>query len=98
MIKTIITIHMNQRQANPGRGESREAQVQNPLSLTKHHFPDQKKQHLEKKKRKCVFCNINYIRREVIYKCRDCDKALCVVPCFKIYHTVKDFILNQPQD
>ena len=31
LIKQIITFHMNQQPINPGRGESREVQIQNPL-------------------------------------------------------------------
>ena len=26
------------------------------------------------------------------YWCEDCHKALCVVPCFKIYHTQIDYM------
>ena len=28
------------------------------------------------------------------YWCEDCEKALCVVPCFKIYHTQTDYKLH----
>ena len=28
------------------------------------------------------------------YCCKDCGKALCVVPCFKIYHTETDYKLH----
>lgn len=44
LIKAIITVHMNQSQSNPGRGESREVQTENPLRLIERHFPDQKSQ------------------------------------------------------
>ena len=91
-------MHMNQQPENPGRGEAREVIIQNPLRLIERHFPDKKNQQLGRKKSKCVVCNINGIRREVIYECRDCDKALCVVPCFRLYHTVKDLVLAEADD
>lgn len=30
--------------------------------------------------------------RHTSYECMDCAVALCVVPCFKLYHTKRDFI------
>ena len=30
--------------------------------------------------------------RESSYQCSDCKKALCVDPCFRLYHTYKDFV------
>ena len=48
---------------NPGRGESREVQIQNPLRLTEGYFLDQKSQQAGRKKRKYMVCNLNGIRR-----------------------------------
>ena len=92
------------KQLNPTRKESNQeriqlcVQIQNPLRLTERHFPDQKNQQTGRKKSKCVVCNMNGIRREVIYECRPSDKALCVVPCFKLYHTIKNLVANSIQD
>ena len=30
--------------------------------------------------------------RESSYQCSDCKKTLCVDPCFRLYHTYKDFV------
>ena len=30
--------------------------------------------------------------RESIYECSDCMVALCVTPCFELYHTRVDYI------
>ena len=32
------------------------------------------------------------VGRESSYECSDCAVTLCVVPCFEIYHTKKDFV------
>jgi len=47
---------------------------------------------LSKKKptRRCVVCWANGKRKESSYWCSNCEKALCVVPCFKVYHTDKN--------
>ena len=55
----------------------------------------------KKATRKCVVCNprerkiyknknIKPPNRESIYFCKQCDVALCVVPCFELYH--QDYI------
>ena len=38
--------------------------------------------------RKCVVCNLKGQRKETRYMCETCNSkpALCVVPCFKIFH------------
>jgi hypothetical protein len=38
--------------------------------------------------RKCVVCSKNSLRKESRYECPKCDPkvALCVTPCFKVYH------------
>ena len=70
--------------------------------LCEWHFPtfipkgdDRKRQ---RPSRCCFVCG--KIPREILkrkrtsYWCEDCCKALCVVPCFKIYHTQKDYKLH----
>jgi len=40
-----------------------------------------------------MYCIIQSVRRESRYYCETCmaRPALCVVPCFKLYHTLMDF-------
>ena len=66
-----------------------------PLRLSARHFPDIVPA-TEKKKnaaRLFVICSRRKnesgkkIRKESRYFCKECDIGLCVVPCFKIYHT-----------
>ena len=44
----------------------------------------------KKPTRRCVICCANGKRKESSYWCPDCEKALCVVPCFRVYHTDKN--------
>lgn len=68
-----------------------------PLRLTQRHFPtcvpstDKK----EYPTRQCHVCKHTsrreQARRESRYMCEDCGVALCVVPCFREYHTLKHY-------
>ena len=72
----------------------------NPLRLTARHFlkslpPTAGKQQPTSR---CKVCcshqkDSKKIRKETHYCCADCDVPLCVVPCFEIYHTRKNFRL-----
>jgi hypothetical protein len=54
-------------------------------------FPDTVLETLKKKPtRRSVVCWVNGKRKESSYWCSNCEKALCVVPCFKVYHTDKN--------
>lgn len=66
-----------------------------PLRLSNRHFPEfipptQKKNNPT---RQCAMCSRkrdntgNRIRKETRYLCPNCQVPLCVVPCFKDYHT-----------
>ncbi|CAH2002249.1 unnamed protein product [Acanthoscelides obtectus] len=62
------------------------------LRLTERHFPSLTEQRNEQNKlvpRRCVVCSKRRKRRETTYRCLKCDVALCVVPCFEHYHTLK---------
>ena len=53
------------------------------------HFPDTfppsgTRAHTRKR---CVVCLGKKERRETMYRCNDCDVALCPAPCFRLYHT-----------
>ena len=68
----------------------------NLLRLVERHFhalipATIKKQNAQKR---CHRCTKRNIRRDTRYYCPDCNVPLCFEPCFKIYHTKKDFIKN----
>ena len=62
------------------------------------HIPKGEGRKREKPSRCCFVCS--KIPGEILkgkrtsYWCEDCGKALCVVPCFKIYHTQTDYKLH----
>lgn len=60
------------------------------------HFPELVPVTPSKKqgRRYCFVCSHkkeNKKRKDSIYCCIECDVGLCVTPCFKIYHTQKEF-------
>lgn len=58
------------------------------LRLHQRHFPSTCKSTKTKKAlRNCVVCAKNDIRKRSRYQCQECDVGLCVVPCFKTYHS-----------
>ena len=46
----------------------------------------------------CFVCSkvqsTNFKPKRTSFSCKDCRKALCISPCFKIYHTEIDFKLH----
>ena len=80
--------------------------VGNLVRLTGRHFPNKLQGTGDKRiSRKCRVCNPaekqilaaqNVFKRrsgrESSYECSDCKVALCVTPCFQLYHTHVDFI------
>jgi len=63
-----------------------------PSRLLGHCFPDMVPGTSKKKPtRRCVVCWANGKRKEPSYWCSNCEKALCLVPCFQVYHTDKNF-------
>ncbi|XP_068129769.1 piggyBac transposable element-derived protein 4-like [Hyperolius riggenbachi] len=82
--------------ARPGR---RASYVVNPTRLSGRHFAE----HLpptalkQAPTRRCVVCcnkkgkDGKKIRKETRFYCPDCDVALCIIPCFKEYHTKEVF-------
>jgi len=66
------------------------------LQLGPSHFPELVPLTPSKKqgRRYCFVCSHkkeNKKRKDSIYCCIECDVGLCVTPCFKIYHTQKEF-------
>ncbi|XP_067003538.2 uncharacterized protein [Anabrus simplex] len=64
------------------------------------HFPDRVPISLGKKKaqRRCIVCSEKEKyrtgkagRKDTSFQCSDCDVGLCIIPCFKIYHTVAHY-------
>ena len=79
-----------------------------PTRLNGHHYPSKVPPGEKKKNRtrKCAVCfpgecairqmlgmaAVSRPGRESSYECVTCAVGLCVDPCFKLYHTNKDFI------
>lgn len=40
--------------------------------------------------KRCVVCIRKKVRRETRYMCKECSVGLCIIPCFKIFHTERD--------
>jgi hypothetical protein len=65
-----------------------------PLRLSVRHFPEYLPATEKKNKSNQAMCsrvpdcNGKKLQRESRYFCPDCDVALCVSPCFRVYHTV----------
>ena len=53
------------------------------LRFTGRHYPKKAEQN------QCHFCVMTKIRRRSSYVCNICQVALCIDPCFEIYHTKK---------
>ena len=52
----------------------------------------------KKPSRLCFACNklpadtgVTFAKKNTSYWCPDCEKPLCITPCFKIYHTERDY-------
>ena len=62
--------------------------------LTERHFPDTigKTAGGKSIQRDCKVCSQRKGRgrKTTVYKCKQCDLPMCVVPCFELYHTKKD--------
>ena len=75
------------------RESHRPSLEQSPLRLTARHFPEEIPPIScnSKPQRRCHVCYTNKQRKQTHFMCKECDKALCVSPCFKIYHTKKNY-------
>ena len=83
-----------------------EHQSESVRKLQGHHTTDKNVPHLherhfperipptEKKARptkRCVVCYKNNRRKETVFWCPECEAALCVEECFKVFHTKLHF-------
>lgn len=57
--------------------------------LSERHFPEFIPSTVQKRRpvKRCVLCHKRKIRKESRYMCKDCSVGLCIVPCFKEFHT-----------
>lgn len=69
------------------------AHVSNPLRLTGRHFINKipTEEGNKQKVRRCAVCSKNKVRKETSYYCKDCNAPLCVIPCFEIYHSKRNY-------
>lgn len=94
LIRQILQEYHQPRKSSKG---GRPSSSENPLRLTERHFPTivpptEKKQ---APTRVCTVCSQSNLhprkRKESRYMCSNCEVALCVHPCFGIYHTILNF-------
>lgn len=85
MLQKYYSSEMKKKGGRPSSGDD-------PLRLKERHFP-KKIPPTEKKmnpSRRCAICKPK--RKETSYFCKKCDVALCVQPCFELYHTKKNIL------
>lgn len=62
-----------------------------PTRLSGRHFPIETESGegvtTKKVQRRCTYCAMQKKVRRSIYSCDVCQVALCITPCFKLYHT-----------
>uniref|UniRef100_A0A1B6EQ72 PiggyBac transposable element-derived protein 4 C-terminal zinc-finger domain-containing protein n=1 Tax=Cuerna arida TaxID=1464854 RepID=A0A1B6EQ72_9HEMI len=70
-----------------------------PLRLTGRHFPrpmPTREGQTRKIQKRCYVCSNTKTqdkkRKDTQYECPDCNVALCVYPCFALFHTKKNFL------
>lgn len=93
LITRLLAEHHNPAEL-PRRGRPSH-DLGNPLRLTERHFPKILAPNDGKANptRKCKVCcshtdkDGKKTRKETRYYCANCDVALCVTPCFELYHT-----------
>ena len=70
-----------------------------PVHLSGRHFIVEIASHDEnvdkKVQRQCAYCALLKKKKRSIYNCDVCQLTLCVVPCFKLYHTVAALPKNE---
>ncbi|KAG5897125.1 hypothetical protein JTB14_025079 [Gonioctena quinquepunctata] len=89
LIRQILeTYHNDNVQGGSGGRHSED----NPMRLSARHFPDiiPPSTYKSKPSERCIVCS-NQKKKETRYMCQECYVPLCVVPCFKRNHTVKNF-------
>jgi len=89
IIRGLLTKYGPQRPITIGRAPTRDS----PLRLTARHFPPLIPQTSQSKEpqKKCGVCTSHNVRSDTRYMCVDCNVPLCIVDCFKDYHTKKNY-------
>lgn len=64
-----------------------------PSRLTGRHFPvyNPPSGRRNYSQRKCVVCRQHDQRKDTSVHCEQCEVALCISPCFKLYHTLQNY-------
>lgn len=85
IIREILIEHGSQRPRIVGRPSTSDG----PLRLAGRHFLSLIPHTCQSKQpqRRCVVCAFHNMRRDSSYYCPDCDAPLCVLDCFRAYHT-----------
>ena len=92
LVDAIIMHHLTEKGSNrPGpSGKDRD-----PLRLKERHFISHIPLSNNKRvRKKCVRCTSMEKRTDTSFQCAPCNVALCIEPCFQIYHTRKNFSFN----
>lgn len=90
LVEKIVNIHLQEgSQTKKGRPSLDE----DPLRLKMRHFPEYVPRSGNKlnPQRRCIVCSSHKVRKESRFQCSECDVGLCAAPCFKIFHTQKNF-------
>nr|XP_022902691.1 piggyBac transposable element-derived protein 4-like [Onthophagus taurus] len=90
LVKQVITkYHTPLDRCGGGR---RPTNAESDLRLTERHFPSLVPSTANKARptKRCVVCEKKKKRAESRYMCAPCHAALCIVPCFEVYHTKKN--------
>jgi hypothetical protein len=75
--------------------------LENPMRHTAQHFPsliqDYSTEHTSVRRRRRK-CHVSYStttapkkQTKTTYECVQCNVGLCLIPCFQLYHTLKNF-------
>lgn len=92
LINEILQKYKSSVKTTPSKGKKI---ISTDSRLSERHFPDLIPQTSSKKqRRKCFVCSHKTEgkkRTDTLYQCNECNVGLCVVPCFKIYHTQQTF-------
>jgi len=92
LVNEILQKYKSSVKTTPSKGKKI---ISTDSRLSERHFPDLIPQTSSKKqRRKCFVCSHKTEgkkRTDTLYQCNECNVGLCVVPCFKIYHTQQTF-------
>lgn len=93
LIKQLLRTYHTPEQRN--RAGRRPEDADSLLRLSARHFPTflSATESKPNPTKRCIVCVKNKKRKETRYVCEPCNVSLCVVPCFEIYHTKKNYSL-----